>query len=68
VRAAAIALGLEFIRVANEEYDLLISRPFFDSARGAELVKIVSAASFKQAVGALGGYDTAHSGTVLYRQ
>jgi len=68
VRAAAIALGLEFISIASEEYDLLISRQFFDSARGAELVKIVSAASFKQAVGALGGYDTAQAGTILYRQ
>jgi putative molybdopterin biosynthesis protein len=68
VRAAAIALGLDFIPVANEEYDLLISRPFFDSARGAELVKTISAASFKQAVSALGGYDTAQAGTVLYRQ
>jgi putative molybdopterin biosynthesis protein len=68
VRAAAIALGLEFISIASEEYDLLISRQFFDSARGAELVKIVSAASFKHAVGALGGYDTAQAGTILYRQ
>ena len=68
VRAAADALGLDFIPVADEQYDLLVSRPFFESARGAELIKILSAASFKQAVGALGGYDTAQTGMVLYRQ
>ncbi len=32
VRAAAQALGLDFIPVANEQYDLLIERRFFESA------------------------------------
>jgi len=68
VRAAANALGLDFIPVATEEYDLLISCSFFESARGAELLKIICADGFKQAVTALGGYNTAQAGTVLYRQ
>jgi putative molybdopterin biosynthesis protein len=68
VRAAASALGLDFIPVANEEYDLLVSRPFFDSDRGAKLVQVICSDQFKRAVTALGGYDPSKSGEILYRQ
>jgi putative molybdopterin biosynthesis protein len=67
VRAAANALSLDFIPVADEEYDLLMQRSFFDSARGQTLLKIITDNGFKQAVNALGGYDTAKAGTILYR-
>ena len=68
VRAAAQALALDFIPVASEEYDLLIARSFFESARGDQLLKIIGAEGFKRAVAALGGYDTQRAGAVLYRQ
>jgi putative molybdopterin biosynthesis protein len=68
VRAAAQALGLEFISVASEQYDLLFSGGFFKSARGAWLLEIIRSESFKNAVAALGGYDTRLAGEVLFRQ
>ncbi|MPZ75339.1 MAG: molybdopterin biosynthesis protein [Deltaproteobacteria bacterium] len=68
VRAAANALGLDFIPVANEQYDLLFLRSFFESQRGAQLMAILKSESFKDAVGALGGYDTRDAGKLLYRQ
>jgi len=68
VRAAANALGLDFIPVANEKYDLLFRRSFFESERGARLQQIISMDGFKRAVSGLGGYHTAKAGTVLYRQ
>ena len=68
VRAAATALKLDFIPVADEEYDLLISRPFYESARGSTLLTIIRTAEFRQAVSALGGYDAARAGEVIYRQ
>jgi putative molybdopterin biosynthesis protein len=68
VRAAAQALALDFIPVASEEYDLLIARAFFESARGDQLLRIICAEGFKRAVAALGGYDTPRAGAVLYRQ
>lgn len=68
VRAAANALGLDFIAVANEEYDLIIRRGFFESARGVQLLEVICSDGFKQAVNALGGYDTAKAGAILYRQ
>jgi len=68
VRAVAHALGLDFIPVADEQYDLLMHRSFFDSARGSLLQQVIVSAQFKHAVGALGGYDTSQAGMVLYRQ
>ena len=68
VRAAAQALTLEFIPIASEQYDLLIERRFFESIRGEELLATIRSESFKSAVNALGGYDTAKAGVVLYRQ
>jgi len=68
VRAAAQALALGFIPIASEQYDLLIERRFFESARGEELLATIYSDRFQAAVSALGGYDTARTGTVLYRQ
>ena len=68
VRAAARALALDFIPVANEQYDLLMADDFFDSPRGQLLLTVISGESFKDAVNALGGYDTEKAGVVLYRQ
>ncbi|MEX0804809.1 MAG: molybdopterin biosynthesis protein [Candidatus Binatia bacterium] len=68
VRAAAVALGLDFIPVANEQYDLVFLHSFFESQRGAQLMAILKSESFKAAVGALGGYDTRDAGKLLYRQ
>jgi putative molybdopterin biosynthesis protein len=68
VRAAAQALALEFISVASEQYDLLFSRSFFDSARGAYLLETIRSDSFKDAVSALGGYNTDSTGEILFTQ
>jgi putative molybdopterin biosynthesis protein len=68
VRAAANALGLDFLPVASEQYDLLIARPFLESARGQQLLDVMISAEFKAAVAALGGYDPRDAGRVLYQQ
>ena len=68
VRAAAGALSLKFITIAAEQYDFLFSGSFFESAPGQRLMEILSSASLRGAVTALGGYDTARCGEILYRQ
>jgi putative molybdopterin biosynthesis protein len=68
VRAAASALGLDFILVASEQYDLLVAREFYESKRGELLMEIIQSAGFRRAVAALGGYDPGRSGEVLYRR
>ncbi|HEX6173482.1 MAG TPA: molybdopterin biosynthesis protein [Candidatus Binatia bacterium] len=68
VRAAAQALGLDFIAVASEQYDLVLSRSFFESECGERLMLVLQSAAFKDAVAALGGYDSSDSGKLLYQQ
>jgi putative molybdopterin biosynthesis protein len=68
VRAAARALGLDFIPVASEQYDLLFARSFFESDRGAQLLAILRSEEFRDAVAALGGYDTRLAGKILFEQ
>ena len=68
VRAAARALGLDFIPVGHEQYDLLFLRSFSESERGGQLMEIICSEAFKGAVHSLGGYDTARTGEILYRQ
>jgi putative molybdopterin biosynthesis protein len=68
VRAAAHALGLEFIFVANEQYDLVCLHSFLASEKGMQLAEVIRSDSFKTAVAALGGYDTSRSGEILYQQ
>ena len=68
VRAAAQALGLDFIPVASEQYDLLFSRSFFESDRGERLMFVLQSRPFRDAVTALGGYDSSGSGKLVYQQ
>lgn len=54
---AAKAMGLEFVPVADEEYDLVMTRSFFESENGRLLIDIIQSASFKQQVEKIGGYE-----------
>ena len=68
VRSAANALGLDFIPVGEEQYDLVFLRSFFDSEKGRRLLDTIRSQGFKRAVNDLGGYDTTRAGEILYRQ
>ncbi|WHY86232.1 molybdopterin biosynthesis protein [Neobacillus novalis] len=54
---AAKAMGLDFIPVADEEYDLLMKRSFFESEHGRLLVEILQSAAFREQVEKIGGYE-----------
>lgn len=68
VRSAANALGLDFVPVGEEQYDLLFWRPFFESEAGEKLLEVIRSDSFRDALTALGGYDPRSAGEILYRQ
>ena len=68
IRSAADALGLDFIPVGDEQYDLLMRRSFYESPTGATLLAVIRSAEFKQAMQSLGGYDTGATGEILYEQ
>ncbi len=68
VRSAANALGLDFIPVGQEQYDLLFLRSFFETERGEKLLAVIRSDRFKTALEALGGYETQSAGEILYTQ
>lgn len=54
---AAKAMGLDFIPVADEEYDLLMTRSFYESESGRLLIELIQSVDFKQQVEKIGGYE-----------
>lgn len=66
VRAAANALGLPFVPVGVEEYDLVIPRRFYESAAMQALLDVVRGPEFLQAVTEMGGYGTKKTGQVIW--
>lgn len=65
IHAAARALGLDFIPVVTEQYDLLIPERFFDTDPIQTVLTVISSDAFKQRVDSLGGYHTERTGEML---
>jgi putative molybdopterin biosynthesis protein len=66
ILAAARALGLEFVPLFNEQYQLVIPREYYDTALLAPLLDIIRGPEFRREVDALGGYDVADMGRVVW--
>ncbi|SCM80743.1 Molybdenum cofactor biosynthesis protein MoeA [uncultured Sporomusa sp.] len=66
IRAAATALGLEFIPISHECYDILLNFPPGD-IMAETIITILQTPAFRQEVERLGGYDLAEAGTVLLK-
>lgn len=64
VYSAAKALGLQFVPVATERYELVMHRALLDDPRIAALVETVSSEAFKQVLRDLGGYETDETGVL----
>lgn len=64
VQAAALALGLEFIPVAEEQYDLILNFAA-DDRRGQFIIDILRSDEFRREVEAMGGYDLQGSGRII---
>lgn len=67
ILAAARALGLGFVPIAAERYDLAFRRDALDLPAAVELRRILEDPGFRSEVTALGGYDPSRSGEVLDR-
>ncbi len=66
IKAAAAALGLEFIPVVEERYDLVVPEPTYEDDRFARLLAIIRSAEFQAIVREMGGYDTRETGQVMW--
>ncbi|MEA4882291.1 MAG: molybdopterin biosynthesis protein [Clostridia bacterium] len=67
IHSAASALGLDFIPVSTERYDLLTTREFLESEMMNALLAVVRSDEFKQTVLGLGGYDVSDTGKVVWQ-
>lgn len=67
ILSAAQALGLDFVPVTEERYDILIPQEFLELPTVQAVLKVIREdEEFKKAVISLGGYDTRDMGKVFY--
>lgn len=67
IYAAAKALDLDFIPLAEERYDILIPKEFLDLEMVQAFLDIIrNDEEFKKMVVNLGGYDVRHMGKIIY--
>jgi putative molybdopterin biosynthesis protein len=62
IQSAAEALGLDFIPIGEERYDLAIPREYLEEPRMQTLIKVVQSEEFKAEIVRLGGYDVRDTG------
>ncbi len=67
IYAAAKALGLDFIPVAKERYDLVILKEVINDPKIEILLEIINSDRFKEKLEQLGGYETYLTGKVMQK-
>jgi putative molybdopterin biosynthesis protein len=65
ILSAARALGMDFIALRSEQYDLVIPREFYHSELFQPLLALIRSQAFQQQVAARGGYDVSTMGEVV---
>ncbi len=65
IQSAAEALGLDFVPIGEERYDLAIPREFLEEPRMKTLITVVQSEEFKEEVVKLGGYDVRDTGKFI---
>lgn len=66
VRSAANALGLDFVPVGVEEYDLVIPCRYRNDERMIALFEVIRSQAFKESVLAMGGYGVDRTGDIVW--
>jgi putative molybdopterin biosynthesis protein len=67
VRSAAIAVGLDFVPVGWERYDLVIPSTHLENPGIQHMLEVMRDTAFREALGSQPGYDARDTGTVQYR-
>ena len=65
VLSAAQALGLDFVPVAKERYDLAILAEYYNDPMLQALLGIIRDEAFRSRINAMGGYDVSEMGRVV---
>jgi putative molybdopterin biosynthesis protein len=66
IHAVSRSFSLDFIPLAEEEYDLLVTREFSEDPRFSLLMELLASPEFASRLSALGGYTTKDSGKIKY--
>jgi len=61
-------LGLDFIPLAKERFDLAIPTEYFSTEPVKALRKTLNSDDFKTSVAEMGGYEVRDTGTVVYER
>lgn len=67
IAAAAQALGLDFIPLFQERYDLIIPEAHYNSSLLQPLLGLLEDVAFREAVAKLPGYDVSQMGNIVKR-
>jgi len=65
ILSAAKMLGLQFIHITKERYDLVIPKENFSAKPLNALLEVVRSQEFKAKIEQMGGYDTKDSGQIM---
>ncbi len=69
IRAAAVALDLDFIPVAEERYDLIVPKQFLEDSKVIAVLELIRGnTDFHDKILLLGGYDLRDCGRIMYDQ
>jgi putative molybdopterin biosynthesis protein len=66
ILSAARALGLDFLPLLTERYDLVVPREHFDSELLQPLIDLLHDSEFRREVESLGGYETGDMGKIMW--
>jgi putative molybdopterin biosynthesis protein len=62
--AAALALGLDFVQLASDRFDLALPKASLADRRVVRLLETLASKELRRELSSLGGYDTRRSGTI----
>ncbi len=65
IRSAALSLGLDFLPLAEERFDLIVSKELTDDPRVIRLLDTLSSRPFHRELESLGGYGVRESGHLI---
>jgi putative molybdopterin biosynthesis protein len=66
IHAAAKVFSLGFIPLAEEDYDLLVTKEFSETERFRQLMELICSQEFKDRLTKVGGYNTEGTGTIKH--
>ena len=66
IHSIARIFSLDFIPLAQEDYDLLVTKEFSEDNRFKMLMELIASDEFKKRLDDMGGYDTQDTGKIRY--